>query len=461
VVVVGGGVAGLTTAYRLTRTDDPPDVTVLEADAVVGGKLRSVRVDDLELEAGADSFVARKPWAIELAKELGLGRELIAPGSSGAFLWTERGLVRYAKDSAFGIPGDVGQVFRWPGVSRAGRFRALQDLVRKPRRDTADESLGSLLRRRLGDEVTERAIAPLLGGLFAGDVDELSVQATFPELVAWERSQGSLIRGAQAARRTIRVGEAAGPMFLKLRGGTSRLTDALADAIGRDHVVTGDRAVRVEPRGRGVVVHSERGAFDADAVVLAVPAHVAALLLEPVAPVAAVELTSIASTSTAVVFSVYQEGTASALPEGTGFVVPRGMAPMTAATWLSNKWPDPAFGSRAVIRCYVGGAGDEDVVDSLDDDLIDACSRHLAAVLPLPDRPSAATVVRWRHAMPRYAVGHLDRVRRIRASLPGGIFVTGSSYGGVGIPDTVRDATETATAVREHLPATTEQETLR
>ncbi|MEX2274703.1 MAG: protoporphyrinogen oxidase [Actinomycetota bacterium] len=461
VLVLGGGVAGLTAAYRLRTGPDPLEVTVIEADERVGGKLRSLRVGDLELEAGADSFVARKPWAVELCTELGLADELVMPGGHGAYVWTARGLVAYARDTSFGIPGDVGDVLRWPALSRGGRFRALGDLVRKRRRTRSDESLGSLLRRRLGNEATERSIAPLLGGLFAGDVDRLSSRATFPELIEWEARQGSLIRGSQAARRAVRAERQPGPMFLKLRGGTSRLTDALADAIGRDRITGGSAVGAIGRSEGGWSVRTDQGTTEADALVLATPAFVSARLLGSVAPVCARELATIPYASTAVVFLVYGEGTAKALPDGTGFVVPRGMAPMTAATWLSNKWPTPAFGTRAVVRCYVGGVGYEDVVEEPDEDLLEACARHLAAVVPLPDRPVSWAVHRWMRAMPQYEVGHLERVAAARASLPGGIFVAGSAYSGIGIPDTVRDATETAEQVREHLHAGTRQETLR
>ena len=165
VAVIGGGVSGLTAAYRLSAAGI--DATVLEAGATTGGKLRSVEVGGLRLPAGPDSFLARKPWAVELCRELGFGDELIAPRGSGAFLWTAAGLVPYPTGTAFGIPGDLGDVFRWPGVSRRGRRRALLDFVKPKRRVDADESLGSLLRRRLGDEATDRAIGPLLGGLYA------------------------------------------------------------------------------------------------------------------------------------------------------------------------------------------------------------------------------------------------------------------------------------------------------
>ena len=456
VVVVGAGVAGLTAAYRLARAADAPAITVLELDTRVGGKLRSVEIGGLTLEAGADSFVARKPWAVDLCKELGLGESLVTPSGGGAWLWTDAGLVRMPRDAAFGIPGDVGEVLTWPGLSGAGRRRAARDLlIRRTRADT-DEALGSLLRRRLGDEATDLAVGPLLAGLFAGDVDRLSARATFPELQGWESHQGSLIRGSQAARRAARSSDP-GPMFVKLREGTAALTDRLARAVGPGAVYHGARAAAIERAATGFeVLVSDGTRFPADAVIVGTPAWAAADLLGAIAPPAAADLASIPYASTGVVFLVYPEGSQPALPHGTGFVVPRGRAPMTACTWLSSKWPREAFGTRAVIRCYVGSAGDDDVVDAPDEDLVAACERHLSALLPLPGHAEHTGVVRWRRAMPQYEVGHLDRVARIRSGLPAGIFVTGSAYDGVGIPDCVRAAGETAIAVAAHLAGTKE-----
>jgi oxygen-dependent protoporphyrinogen oxidase len=462
VVVVGGGVSGLTVAYRLRGRASPPDVVVLEAESHVGGKLTTTTVGGLDLPAGPDSFVARKPWAVELCRELGLG-DLVPPAESGAWLWTERGLVPYPTGTAFGIPGDVGDVIRWPGLTRRGRRRALLDLVKAKRRDDEDESLGSLLRRRLGDEATDRAIAPLLAGLHAGDVDRLSARATFPELQDWERSQGSLIRGAQATRKATDRGADPGPVFLRPREGVAALTDALARELGpavrSGATVTG----LTSGDGPGWIVRTDDDQHRrADAVVLAVPSAVAAGLLDPIAPAAAKELTAIRAVSTAAVLAVYAEGTGGSLPHGSGFVVPRGAAPMTACTWLSSKWPDPAFGSRAVLRCFVGADGEEDVLDADDEEIVLACARHLAAVLPLPEEPEQALVVRWPGAMPQYEVGHLDRVGRIRTELPPGVVVTGPSYDGVGVADCVRAAGDAAGAVVEHLrhPTTSERETI-
>ncbi len=443
VLVVGGGVSGLTAAYRLHR--DGADVTLLEASQRPGGRMGFVDVGGIEMETGPDSILARKPAAVDLCRELGL--PLVSPGASGAMLWTERGLTPFLKDAPFGIPGDVGDVLRWPGLSRSGRRRALRDLLIGKRKDGAEESLGSLLRRRLGDEATDRAVAPLLAGLYAGDIDRLSASATFPELIAWERAQGSLIRGSQATKRNARdAGDGKpAPMFVKPRDGMASLTDALARALG-DRVRTGVVAESIAAAaGPTYSVRAAGGeVLQADTVIVATPAAAAAAQLRDLAPTAAEELGAIRLVSTSVVSFVYAEGTQSALAEGTGFVVPRGMAPMTAATWVSNKWPDPAFGTRAVVRCFVGAAGEEDVLDAPDQDIIDACARHLAAVVPLPEKPEAAVVVRWPASMPQYEVGHAARVERIRQHLPEGIFVIGNAYDGVGIPDCVRAATDIA-----------------
>jgi oxygen-dependent protoporphyrinogen oxidase len=296
-----------------------------------------------------------------------------------------------------------------------------------------------------------------LAGLFAGDVDRLSTLATFPELRAWELGQGSLIRGSQAARRNA-GGAEAGPMFLKLKGGTATLTDRLAERLGPEVVRTGTRATAIEQRvGGGFEVAVAGGArLPADAVIVATPAWAAADLLEGIAPPAAADLLDIPYASTAVVLLVYPEGTQASLPAGTGFVVPRGRAPMTACTWLSSKWPREEYGTRAVVRCYVGSAGDDDVVDASDEDLVAACERHLAALLLLPEHAVHTGVVRWQRSMPQYEVGHLERVVRIRSGLPAGIVVTGSAYDGVGIPDCVREAGEAAERVAEHLAGTKE-----
>jgi len=442
VAVVGGGIAGLATAFRLQRAGAEP--VVFERAPTYGGVIAPpVTVGGLSLEPGPDSLAARKPWGAGLCRELGL--TLVPPGATGAFLWTDAGLVPYLRGTAFGIPGDVGDVLRWPGLSRRGRLRALADLLKRKRRDGIEETLGELLRRRLGDEATDRAVAPLLAGLHAGAVDRLSAEATFPELLAWESSQGSLIRGSQAAMRTASRG-APGPLFLRPDRGMRALVDALAEALGAGLRL----GVEVTAVSEGTVELAGGASEPVDAVVLACGARGSATLLGASRLSGAPPgLTEIGAVSTAVVFLVYPPGTSDALPDGTGFVVPSGAAPMTAATFVSRKWPDERFADRAVVRCYVGAAGEEDVLDAPDDEIVDACARHLGAVLDLP-APNASHVHRWWNAMPQYERGHRHRVEEIRASLPEGIFVAGSAFDGVGVSDLARAAEETAEQVLVH-----------
>ncbi len=216
VVVVGAGVAGLATAYRLVRSDPATDVTVLERTERSGGRVATVRVGDVELDAGAGSFAARKPSAVRLCRDLGL--ELEWPRAHGSFVWTDRGLVSLPA-TALGIPSEMDEIARWSGMSRRGRARALADLVKRPVRGSQDETIGSLARRRLGDECVEMLVQPILGALFAGDVDRLGLAATFPELRFWERERGALIHGAHAAQKLARD---AGPMFARPTSGSRR-----------------------------------------------------------------------------------------------------------------------------------------------------------------------------------------------------------------------------------------------
>jgi oxygen-dependent protoporphyrinogen oxidase len=235
-------------------------------------------------------------------------------------------------------------------------------------------------------------------------------------------------------------------MFLRPRDGVGALPAAIAARLA-DRLRTGSRVAAIAADADAWRLNIE-GVPSAivDGVVLAVPASEASRLLASVAPEAAAAIARIRAVSTGVVLLVYPDGSADALPSGTGFVVPRGAAPFTAVTWLSSKWPDPAFGTRAVLRCFVGADGDEDVLDAPDPDIVGACVRHLTALLPLGD-PAHTSVVRWPDAMPQYELGHRERVAAIRAALPAGVAVTGQPYDGVGVADVVRAAGEAATAV--------------
>jgi len=440
VVVVGAGITGLTVALRLRRHPDPFDVVVLEASDVTGGVIRSARVGDLEVEAGPDSFLARKPWAVELCEDLGLGGELVGQGATAAQILTPAGL-RAIPPGRLGIVASAGDLWRWDGMSVASRLRAIAEPLVPARRVEGDESIGSLARRRLGRGATEAIVAPLLGGLSAGDVDRLSVRATSPELARWEREDGSLRRGVRRAMPAPAERDRGTP-FVTVRGGLYRLVDALVERIGPDRVRTGVAVRGVGRDGDGFAVSTDAAPERADVVVVTTPAPAAAATLRDVAPDAAEILGGIRTTSTAVAFFVYPEGTGRLLPDASGFVAQRRLGlPITAATAISRKWPDPAFGSRAVVRAFEGGDGLEDEVDRPDHEVMGRAAAALSGVYGLPG-PEHASLVRWPDAMPQYDVGHLDRIRDLRASLPEGLHVAGSAIGGVGIPDRIREATD-------------------
>jgi len=456
VVVVGAGIGGLSTAHVLQSASTPRlpiDVTVLEASGRAGGKLHTIELDGMPVEAGADSFVVRKPWAVELCTELGLEDEVVIPGSMGAYVWTRGELVPFPDRAPFGIPADVGELLRWQGLPRGPKLRALLDLVRPAAKAEGDEPLGRLLRRRLGSGVATVMVEPLLAGLHAGDPLELSVEATFPELRVWERRHGSLLRGARAAARAAREEKGRQPMFATVWGGLSRLAERLVQHIGGDRVLLDHPVSGIEPERGGYRVRAAGKEVQADAVVVATPAFEAARLLSGLSSEGAKELGAIPYVSTAVVVAAYPPGTAAQIPEGTGFVLPAGETTITACTWISRKWPNEAFGDRAVLRSFVGRAGEEAALDLPDDELAAKAADDVEAAVGIGSPPETSLVVRWNRSMPQYQVGHLQRVGRIEAALAKrpGLFVTGSAFRGVGIADCVREGREAARGVVAYL----------
>jgi oxygen-dependent protoporphyrinogen oxidase len=458
VAVVGAGISGLATAYHLLRSasaEEPVGVTVLEAGGRAGGKLWTIDLDGMPLESGADSFVVRKPWAVNLCRDLGLEDQVVIPGSTGAYVWTARGLVPYPDRAPFGIPSDVGDLLGWTGLSRGPKLRALLDLMKRARKEQGDEALGALLRRRLGPGVAGTMVEPLLAGLHAGDPDRLSVLASFPELAAWERQHGSLLRGAKAATKVAKESQGRQPLFATVWGGLGGLIERLVARIGGDRVLLDTPVSGLGVAGGRPWLEVGSTRREVDAVVLATPAFESARLVAAVAPEASSLLAAIPYVSTAVASLVYPRGSADRLPEGTGFVVPEGRATMTACTWISRKWPHPSFEDRAVLRCFVGRAGDEGALDFTDAELVGVLSREADEAMGLSVQPERSRVIRWQKAMPQYEVGHLDRVARVEAGLETapGVFVTGSAYRGVGIADCVHQSEVTAQRVRDHLRA--------
>lgn len=462
VVIIGGGLAGLTVAYRLR---DHADVTVLEKAAEPGGKLRTEAFGGFLIEHGPDVFLARKPWARELCDELGLELQGTNPDVPGSFIrWNGR-LHPLPEGFSGLVPTLWGPLLRTSLLSPRGKARLLLEPLIPRRRNEGDETLGAFVRRRLGREAYERLVHPLLSGIYGGDIDTVSLQATFPRFHELEREFGSLMRGAAASRRARGVG----PAFVTLREGMGALPAALIRASGA-RVVTGavsfdvsrqaegwrvncarsvaqpDGAVAMpEAQPGGAVTMSE--APEAQAVVIATPAFEAARMLGNAAPDIAAELDGIPYNSSILVTL----GWSQTIPlPGYGYLNPPRESPdVRACTWSSSKITGRAPEPGTLVRLFFGRGPTDPWLEASDDDLIARATREVRETMEIDASPTLTRVTRWPRAQPAYTMGHLDRLSRIDHLLDvsPGLFLAGSAYRGVGIPDVVHHANQTAQKV--------------
>lgn len=434
VAVVGGGIAGLAAAYELSRAAGPgASVTLLEAADRLGGKIRTEELAGHRFDVGPEALLARVPWAVELCGELGLAGELVGAAESGAFLWTRGRLRPLPTGPVLGMPAGIMPVLRAGIFSPRGVARASLDLLLPASRPPEDEAVGALVRRRLGREVVERFVDPLLGGIYAGDCDHLSVHATAPQLAALAREHRSLVLGVRAASAASRPAD--GPVFVTLPGGLGRLVERLRDELDGVELRAGTAVHALEPvpGGRWRLLLSGDGAIEADAVVLAVPAPAAAELVRQVSPEAAGDLGAIEYADVTVVSLAYPAGAVPAPLRGSGFLVPRSEGRLiTGCTWSSAKWAHLDDGARLLLRCSVGERG-----AALDDAaLVERACSELREAMGLRGEPAEAIVTRWDGAIPQYAPGHFDRVDRIAEALRGvpPLELAGAAYRGVGVP---------------------------
>lgn len=434
IAVVGGGIAGLAAAWSARDHD----VVVLEASDRVGGKIRTGSLGGLSVEDGADAFLAEPADAVELAVDVGLGDDLTVPAASGVSIWHGGRMHRLPEGVVLGAPTELVPLLRSGLLSPIGVARAGLDLL-LPR--TGGRTVGEVVGRRFGREVVERLVDPLVGGVYAGDPDRLDVAAATPVLADAARGGRSLLTGLRARRRD------GGPSFRTVVGGLERLPTALGVRLD---VRTNWRVERIEPaRGGGWTIHGP-ASVDADVVVVAVPAFVAAELLSEIAATAATALSEIAYASVALVTLVYPPDSGEL--QGSGMLVPsREGRAVKAATWVSSKWAHVGD-DRVVVRASVGRHGDTTALALDDAALIERVASELHTAVGLPADPDAARVVRWHRALPQYEVGHPHRVTAIEAALPAGIAVAGAALHGVGIPACIRSGRDAAVTLLRRLP---------
>ena len=442
VAIVGGGISGLVVALRMQQRGIP--YTLIEAADVPGGKIRTESIDGFVIEGGPDSFLAEKPWARELCEELGLGAEIIGTNdaqrqtflvANGKLRPLPEGFVMLAPVRP--LPLLRSRLISFPGVMRM----AIEPFV-PVRRDDSDESLGSFVRRRFGDEVFERIVDPLMSGIYAGNSDELSINSTFPRLRDIERRHGSVIKGLLQMKAPPRQGS----MFLSLRGGMKRLVDAIVARLDRQSIRTGVRVVSIT--GNYNLKLSDGSTINADEVVLTTPSYAAASMIRSLDRDLACMLSEIPYVSTTTVTLAYLRSQIAHPLNGFGFVVPRAeRRRITACTWITTKLPHRAPDDAVLLRCFIGRAGDENWVGSSDEELVRRSREELAALMGVNAEPLFTRVFRWEKSMAQYGVGHQDLVKKIeaRASRHPGLHFAGSAYRGVGLPDVIRDANSIAT----------------
>lgn len=454
VAVLGGGVSGLTAAYRLRKAG--VEVELLEASSRVGGLLGTELAHGCVVETGPDSILTEKPWAMRLAEELGLGPRIIATRSEnrGAYVVHEGRLERVPEGFSLMAPTDAAALARTPLLSPAGKLRAGLELIipRRPESEGDDESLESFVVRRFGRELFDRLAQPLAGGIYGADPARLSLRATMPRFPALEQRHGSVIRGlrASAAKKDEAASGARYGLFAAFEGGMQTFVDALEGALA-GQVKKEHPAHRIARNGEGgyrVEAGGEVG--DYDAVIVALPAPHAARVVHDLDRALSEALGAIEYASAATVTFIWPRAAIPHPLDAFGFVVPviekRGII---ASTWASVKYEGRAPKDKALLRVFIGGHRGQHFVDHTDEELAESARRELAQLLGVSESPLWTRVVRYRRAMPQYHLGHLARVAHIEqlAEQHARFALAGNALHGVGIPDAVKSGEEAAARI--------------
>jgi oxygen-dependent protoporphyrinogen oxidase len=444
VVVVGAGITGLATAWYLRQAGAA--VTVVEAGDHPGGKIQTRQLAGVPVEAGPDTFLARVPWAVDLCRELGLGDDLVAPATGKAWLWIGERLRPLPERHVLGVPTALGPLVRSGVLSRAGVARAALDLVLPRTALAADPSVADVVRRRMGRQVVDRLVEPLVGGINAGRADVLSLAATARPIAEGAKRSRSLVLGLRGAKPGP-----GGPVFLGLTGGLHRLVDRLVEEVDDLRPGTAVTRITAAPAGGYRLECDGSPDLEAAAVVVTVPSFVAAGMLAELSPGAAGHLAAIRHASVATATLAYRPDALARPLEGAGMLVPRVEGRLiTACTWSTSKWPALAASGMVLLRASTGRDGDDRAMVLDDTEVVRRAHGELAEALDLRQDPVASLVSRWPRGFPQYDVGHQARVDAIEAALAAdapGVLVAGAAYRGLGIAACVEQARRAAALV--------------
>ena len=449
VAIVGAGISGLAAAWELQQRGRA--VRVFEADNRPGGVIQTERFDGWTLDTGPDAFLIQKPAILTLCDELGLRDRLMPTGlPRTAFVLRGNKLHALTEGSFLGFPVRLGALVRTSLFSPLGKLRMAGEVV-IPRATFDDESIGAFVRRRFGEEAVTYLAEPLLAGIHAGDVERLSMRALFPRLLEAERRVGSVLKAARAMRTT----PSSEGVFRSLPGGTAELIDTLVAALAPGTLSLSSRVLDLRRAGT-YVIRSSSETIRARVVLLGVPAYVASGLLMASDTTLAGLCDAVPYASTATVAFGYRREHIAHPLDGTGFIVPKvEHSPLLAATWVSSKWAARAPADHALLRAFQGGGRDPHRLDRNDADLIRDARDTLARLLGITGEPLFSRLTRWTRQSPQHEVGHLERVAAIEARLRRlpGLFLVGSGFRAVGIPDCIADARRVAADAEHFLSA--------
>ncbi len=441
VVIVGGGISGLSAAYYLAKSGVPS--TIVESRPRLGGVIQTEQIDGCTLEAGPDSFLSAKPAALELIRDLGLGGEVIGSNDHLRVTFVRKNgrLVPLPDGLMMMVPTKIMPLVTTPLLSWSTKIRMGFELLRAPEARAGDQSVADFVREHYGQEAVDYLAEPLLSGIYGGDPRQLSVQAVLPRFVELSRKYGSLTRGVLASRAQAKPQGPPAPLFRTLKGGLGQMVDAVTAAIQPHTQVVRSRAQAVEKSAAGYRVRLDGDWLDASHLVLACEAHSAAPLLSAIDARAAELLGSVGYSSSMIVALGFDAAHFATPPIGFGFLVPKKeRRRLVALTWVGTKFSYRVPEGKIVARCFLGGAEDAAVLGETDDAAVEAVMRELRDIAGVTATPCFTRITRWPRSMAQYPVGHPARMAELHTRLSSvtGLHLAGNAYDGIGIPDCIR-----------------------